>query len=392
MKGKELFNVLILCCCLLILSGSFLPYVSVNFENTNAGWAARSVIQEQLPEMFDQETGNFSATAVDIIASMQTENRGGVAKWWFIATMFLNLLSVLCLLIRRNVKYVLIILLDLMQIALWFGGIFLVLPWVLVWLSGISTTSFTDASLFGLTRVTEIMEIRSQLVHGMRLGYWMPYFFAILSVILCVAALLKKPGVSKRAEKKRPMEWNEGPYRKEPGNAGAAPYRAEYGNAGPEGYRPEHENAGPEGYRGEPGDIGSVPYRDAPENMGSDAYRGEPVNVGSAPYRPESGIAPGITCVEGPYAGSHADMDPEEEMIVGSDEEACSLVIISSLVEGRHCAVRFDARKNAYQVKSLEPAVTTVIGIGQVENDIWLPLERGTCVKLGADENILRLD
>lgn len=54
--------------------------------------------------------------------------------------------------------------------------------------------------------------------------------------------------------------------------------------------------------------------------------------------------------------------------------------------------MRFDARKNAYQVKSLEPAVTTVIGIGQVENDIWLPLERGTCVKLGADENILRLD
>ena len=52
MKGKELFNVLLLCCCLLILSGSFLPYISVNFPDTNAGWGARSVIQEQLPEMF----------------------------------------------------------------------------------------------------------------------------------------------------------------------------------------------------------------------------------------------------------------------------------------------------------------------------------------------------
>ena len=55
MKGKELFNVLLLCCCLLILSGSFLPYISVNFPDTNAGWGARSVIQEQLPEMFEED-------------------------------------------------------------------------------------------------------------------------------------------------------------------------------------------------------------------------------------------------------------------------------------------------------------------------------------------------
>ncbi len=59
MKGKELFNVLLLCCCLLILSGSFLPYISVNFPDTNAGWGARSVIQEQLPEMFEED-GNIS--------------------------------------------------------------------------------------------------------------------------------------------------------------------------------------------------------------------------------------------------------------------------------------------------------------------------------------------
>ena len=101
MKGKELFNVLLLCCCLLILSGSFLPYISVNFPDTNAGWGARSVIQEQLPEMFEED-GTFQAAAVDLISDMQTKNKLGMVKWWFIVTLFLNLVCVLSLLMENN--------------------------------------------------------------------------------------------------------------------------------------------------------------------------------------------------------------------------------------------------------------------------------------------------
>lgn len=128
MKGKELFNVLLLCCCLLILSGSFLPYISVNFPDTNAGWGARSVIQEQLPEMFEED-GTFQAAAVDLISDMQTKNKLGMVKWWFIVTLFLNLVCVLSLLMENNGKYVLILILDLVQAGLWAAGVFVVLPW-----------------------------------------------------------------------------------------------------------------------------------------------------------------------------------------------------------------------------------------------------------------------
>ncbi|MDO5423518.1 MAG: FHA domain-containing protein [Eubacteriales bacterium] len=324
MRGKELFNVLLLCCCLLILSGSFLPYISVNFPDTNAGWGARSVIQEQLPEMFD-ENGTFEATAVEMISSMQTENKGGVVKWWFIVVLFLNLVCVLSLLMENKVKYVLIMLLDVLQVCLWFGGVFLALPYGLVRLSGITVTAYTGQNFLGLIRNQEMAELIRVLAKGMRIGYWMPYLFAFVSFILCIVALVTKP---------KPRYEEERHPRREP-------------------RRPEElaEQA--------------------------QAWNGIPV--------------PGITCVEGPYAGSHAPMEYDEEAIVGNDEEACSLVILSDRISPVHCRVRFDKNRNEYQVMSVSLDGTFVNGYRMEENQ-WLPLQRGACLKLGMDENILRLD
>ncbi|MDY3917670.1 MAG: FHA domain-containing protein [Candidatus Limivivens sp.] len=332
MRGKELFNVLILCCCLLILSGSFLPYISVNFPDTNVGWTARTMIQEQLPEMFDAETGNFKATAVDLIASMQTGNKCGIVKWWFIAALFLNLVCVLSLLMERKIKYVIILLLDILQPMIWFGGVFLAFPYGIVKYSGIGMTTFVDETLFGLTRVEEILELRTYLFHGMQIGYWMPFAVAFVSFVLCIAALVYKP-------KRMP------------------------------------EPCGPE------------------ENPGTADYYGQEEDSGSWPKGVQEDIAlPGITCVAGPYEGSHAPMEFEEEVVVGNDEDACSLVILSDEISPVHCRVRFDRQRNEYNLLCLSPDGTFLNGTQRMEENMWLPLQRGACIRLGRDENILRLD
>ena len=100
---------------------------------------------------------------------------------------------------------------------------------------------------------------------------------------------------------------------------------------------------------------------------------------------------PGITCVAGPYQGSHAPMEFDEEVIVGNDENACSLVIVSDRVSPVHCHVRFNVERNEYSVMSTSVEGTFVNGY-RMADDQWLPLQRGACIRLGRDENVLRLD
>lgn len=334
MKGKERFNVLILCCCLLILLGSFLPYIAVSFPNTNAGQAAAGIARQQLPELI-QEDGSFSATAVEIISTMQTENKGGVVKAWFIVTLFLNLVCVLSLLTETNGKFVLILALDLLQAALWAGGVFILLPYGIVKASGIAVTAYTgNAVLAFLTRTQEAAQIRDLLLRSMGIGYWMQYVFAFLSFVLCIAAFFAKP-------KRRPAP--------EPARRGRRPSEAERPPVARKEPIPQEE---PEGY-------------------------GLPV--------------PGVTCVAGPYAGSHAPMEFDEEMVIGSDEDACSLVILSALVSPVHCRVRFDRERNEYLVMSLS-VDGTFINNFRIDEHTWLPLQRGACLRLGHDANILQLD
>ncbi len=351
MKGKELFNVLLLCCCLLILSGSFLPYISVNFPDTNAGWGARSVIQEQLPEMFEED-GTFQAAAVDLISDMQTKNKLGMVKWWFIVTLFLNLVCVLSLLMENNGKYVLILILDLVQAGLWAAGVFVVLPWALVRYSQIAVTTYAGNSFFGLISSAEMAELMKLFLKGMRIGYWMPYGMAGVSVILCIIALIKKPKSMQELREEELMQAETKAYA-EGGQIQQEPVENPVGES-------------------------EKPAWDMDRIEGNQTER-----IQLPP--------PGITCVAGPYQGSHAPMEFDEEVIVGNDENACSLVIVSDRVSPVHCHVRFDVERNEYSVMSTSVEGTFVNGY-RMADDQWLPLQRGACIRLGRDENVLRLD
>lgn len=359
MKGKELFNVLILCCCLLILCGSFLPYISVDFPGTNAGQGAKSVAQQQLPELM-QEDGSFDAAAVDIISTMQTENKGGFVKAWFIVTLFLNLVSVLSLLAETNKKFLLIFFLDLLQMALWAGGVFILLPYGLVKASGIVTTAYTqsNAVINFLTRTQEAAELRSLLLHSMRAGYWMQYLFAFLSAILCVTALIRKPRSARQRQPKR-RTVPQGVPEQETGYE-TSPAQTETGYVYQNEYRPD-----------------GMPGENAEGLQGQDEQNSRPL--------------PGITCVAGPYAGSHAPMAYDEELVIGSDEDACSLVIMSRLVSPVHCRLFYDPERDEYHIMSTS-AAGTYVNQFRIDENVWLPLQRGACIRLGRDENILRLD
>lgn len=114
------------------------------------------------------------------------------------------------------------------------------------------------------------------------------------------------------------------------------------------------------------------------------------------PTMPGEGYSPRIgkiVGVNGMYAGVEFPTRSDEEMVIGTDPAACSIVITENnkFVSRRHCSVKYNAADNKYYVTDYSTNGTFVVDDHKLEKNVESPVNCGAVLSLGSYENGFRL-
>lgn len=95
--------------------------------------------------------------------------------------------------------------------------------------------------------------------------------------------------------------------------------------------------------------------------------------------------------IKGEYQGSEIEVAEGEEIVLGRDPKYCELVFAHKQVSRKHCGIRYDGEKRAYQVIDYSTNGTVFADGGMARAGVYTSVPSGTVIDLAGGEEKIQL-
>ena len=75
-----------------------------------------------------------------------------------------------------------------------------------------------------------------------------------------------------------------------------------------------------------------------------------------------------------------------EDIAIGRDPNQCKIVISYGMISRKHCMIRFDVEQQCFYVRDTSKNGTYVVGMGRIQSDCWVRVEKDSILRLVNDE------
>lgn len=121
-------------------------------------------------------------------------------------------------------------------------------------------------------------------------------------------------------------------------------------------------------------------------NLGASQGMACEVPKAAAPARslqPVSPARPRLTGVTGLFAGVDFPIQPDEELVIGSDPSVCQIVLPPECAAPIHCSIRYDSRRGCWQARDLANGQTFTNGILALQTGVFEDVPKGRVICIG---------
>lgn len=89
-----------------------------------------------------------------------------------------------------------------------------------------------------------------------------------------------------------------------------------------------------------------------------------------------------VVGIRGPRQNASYRLYHDEEAVLGRDSKQCQIVINDGAISRKHCGIKFDVEEQCYMVKDYSKNGTYVTGIGRIQPDTWVKVQKDALVQL----------